>query len=191
MRCLKLNTSVEVFPPAAPQSKFLVEKSLASVTFALDSVTLSRHEMEAFMGRKPIGKKPMTPAERQRRHRKRLKTTRSAEVRKKLAAKARDNRAMLYVPMPPGITVWRKVRIKAGEEVEIWQPKTRPLAAVRDDLTDDDLLALLRDLRILATERGLSPESKPSLGKPFYPGPGECVTVGRNDLARLVSDDTP
>ena len=143
------------------------------------------------MGRKPIGKKPMTPAERQRRHRKRLKTTRSAEVRKKLAAKARDERAMLYDPMTPGITVWCKVRIKAGEEVEIWQPKTRPLAAVHDDLEDDDLLALLRDLRILATERGLSPESKPTLGKPVYPGPGECVTVGRNDLSRLVSDVSP
>ena len=60
------------------------------------------------MGRKTIGKKPMTPAERQRRRRKRLKTERSAEVRKKLAAKARDERALQYNPMPPGITVWRK-----------------------------------------------------------------------------------
>ncbi len=139
------------------------------------------------MGRKPIGKKPMTPAERQRRHRKRLKTKRSTEVRKKLAAKARDERALLYVPMPPGVTVWRKVRIKAREEVKIWQPTTRPLAAIQvDGLEDDDLLALLRDLRILATERGLSPEPTPPLGKPVYPGPDECVTVGRNDLARLA-----
>ena len=140
------------------------------------------------MGRKPIGKKPMTPAERQRRRRKRLKTERSAEVRKKLAGRARDERALSYNPMPPGITVWHKTRIKAREEVEIWQPTTRPLAAVQDGLEDDDLLALLRDLRVLATERGLSPESEPPLGKPVLPGPDECVTVGRNDLARIASD---
>ena len=140
------------------------------------------------MGRKPIGKKPMTPAERQRRRRKRLKTERSAEVRKKLAGKARDERALSYNPMPPGITVWRKTRIKAREEIEIWQPTTRPLAAVQD-LEDDDLLALLRDLRILASERGLSPELEPPLGKPVLPGPDECVTVGPNDLSRLAISD--
>ncbi len=145
--------------------------------------------MEAFMGRKTIGKKPMTPAERQRRRRKRLKTERSTEVRKKLAAKARDERALQYNPMPPGITVWRKIRIKAREETEIWQPTTRPLAAVHDGLENDDILSLLRDLRILATERGLSPESQPRLGKPVLPGPDECVTVGRNDLGRVAGSD--
>ncbi len=141
------------------------------------------------MGRKPIGKKPMTPAERQRRHRKRLKTGRSTEVRKKLAAKARDERALQYNPMPPGITVWYKKRMKAREVAEIWQPRTRPLAAFQDGLEDDDILALLRDLRILAAERGLSPESEPSLGKPVLPGPDECVTVGRNDLGRVAGSD--
>ncbi len=141
------------------------------------------------MGRKTIGKKPMTPAERQRRRRKRLKTERSAEVRKKLAAKARDERALQYNPMPPGITVWRRVRVKAREDTEIWQPKTRPLAAVQDGLEDNDILSLLRDLRILAAERGLSPESQPHLGKPVPPGPDECVTVGRNDLGRLAGSD--
>ena len=138
------------------------------------------------MGRKAIGKKPMTPAERQRRRRKRLKTERSTDVRKKLAAKARDERALQYNPMPPGITVWRKVRVKAREETEIWQPKTRPIAAVQDGLEDNDILSLLRDLRILAAERGLSPEAQPHLGKPVLPGPDECVTVGRNDLGRLA-----
>ena len=138
------------------------------------------------MGRKTIGKKPMTPAERQRRRRKHLKTERSTEVRKKLAAKARDERALQYNPMPPGITVWRKVRVKAREDTEIWQPKTRPIAAVQDGLEDNDILSLLRDLRILAAERGLSPESQPNLGKVVLPGPDECVTVGRNDLGRVA-----
>ena len=138
------------------------------------------------MGRKPIGKKQMTPAERQRRRRKRLKTERSAEVRKKLAAKARDERALQYNPMPPGITVWRKVRVKAREDTEIWQPMTRPIAAVQDGLEDNDILSLLRDLRILAAERGLSPESQPNLGKVVLPEPDECVTVGRNDLGRVA-----
>ena len=139
------------------------------------------------MGRNPTGKKPMTPAERQRRRRARLKKERSAEVRKKLAAKRRDESALLYKPIPPGITVWRKVRVKAHEEVEIWQPTSRPLATFsHENLEDDDILALLRDLRILATKRGLSPESEPPLGEPVFPGPDECVTVGPNDLARLA-----
>ncbi len=141
------------------------------------------------MGRKPIGKKPMTPAERQRRRRKRLKTERSTEVRKKLAAKARDERALQYNPMPPGITVWFKKRMKANEEFDAWIPRTRPLAAFQDGLEDDDILSLLRDLRILATERGLSPESEPLLGKPVLPGPDECVTIGRNDLGRVAGSD--
>ncbi len=141
------------------------------------------------MGRKTIGKKPMTPAERQRRRRKRLKTERSTEVRKKLAGKARDERALQYNPMPPGITVWYKKRMKAREVSEIWQPMTRPIAAVQDGLEDNDILSLLRDLRILAVERGLSPESEPHLGKPVLPGPDECVTVGRNDLGRVAGSD--
>ncbi len=141
------------------------------------------------MGRKPIGKNPMTPAERQRRRRKRLKTERNAEVRKKLAGKARDERALAYNPMPPGITVWFKKSMKAREECEIWQPRTRPLAAFQHGLEDDDILSLLRDLRILAAERGISPEAEPPLGKPVYPGPDECVTVGRNDLGRLAGSD--
>ncbi len=141
------------------------------------------------MGRKPIGKKPMTPAERQRRRRKRLKADRSDEVRKKSAAKARDERALQYIPMPPGITVWFKKRMKANEEFDAWIPRTRPLAAFQDGLEDDDILALFRDLRILAIERGLSPDAEPPLGKPVYPGPDECVTVGRNDLGRVAGSN--
>ncbi len=141
------------------------------------------------MGRKPIGKKPMTSAERQRRRRKRLKTERSDEVRKKSAAKARDERALAYIPMPPGITVWFQKRMKANEEFDAWIPRTRPLAAFQDGLEDDDILSLLRDLRIVAAERGLSPESEPNLGRPVLPGPDECVTVGRNDLARVAGPD--
>ena len=141
------------------------------------------------MGRNSIGKKPMTPAERQRRRRKRLKTERSDEVRKKSAAKARDERALAYIPMPPGITVWFQKRMKANEEFDAWIPRTRPLAAFQDGLEDDDILSLLRDLRILATERGLSLESEPPLGKPVLPGPDECVTVGRNDLGRVAGSD--
>ena len=80
--------------------------------------------------------------------------------------------------------------MKAHEELEIWQPKRRPLAAFfPDELEDDDILSLLRDLRILATERGLSPDAEPDLGEFVLPGPDECVNVGRNDLARLVVSD--
>ncbi len=53
------------------------------------------------MGRNAVGKKPMTPAERQRRRRKRLKTERNTEVRKKLAAKARDERILAPQPTRP------------------------------------------------------------------------------------------
>ena len=138
------------------------------------------------MGRNSIGKKPMTPAERQRRRRKRLKTERSAEVRKKLAAKGRDEGARQNNPMPSGSTVWFKKRMKANEEFDAWIPRTRPIAAIQDGLEDNDILSLLRDLRILAAERGLSPESQPNLGKVVLPGPDECVTVGRNDLGRVA-----
>ena len=141
------------------------------------------------MGRNALGKKPMTPAERQRRRRKRLKTERSAEVRKKMAGKARDDRALAYIPMPPGITVWVNKRMKANEEFDAWIPKTRPLAAFQDGLEDDDILALLRDLRILAAERGLSPDAEPPLGEPVLPGPDECVTVGRNNLGRVAGSE--
>ena len=105
------------------------------------------------MGRNALGKKPMTPAERQRRRRKRLKTERSAEVRKKMAGKARDDRALAYIPMPPGITVWVNKRMKANEEFDAWIPKTRPLAAFQDGLEDDDKNGILippRDSAALA-----------------------------------------
>lgn len=100
------------------------------------------------MGRKPIGKRPMTDAERQQRRRKKLrkaklKLGKKAIREKKLAAAANE-----YIPTPPGITYWRRVKVQtvAGERI-IWQPTTRPLASVNwSELTEDDLATLAEHL---------------------------------------------
>jgi hypothetical protein len=47
------------------------------------------------MGRQPVLKKgPMTAAERQRRHRKKLRAQQSAEVRQQMAKRSRDKSAL-------------------------------------------------------------------------------------------------
>jgi hypothetical protein len=108
------------------------------------------------MGRPPIGKKPMSAAERQRRRLKRIARAASAEVRKAKAARARDKAALAYMPMPPGITYWRKVTVADpdGNPREIWSADTKPLAAIEGSLDDDDVLALLRRLGRIARGRG-------------------------------------
>lgn len=100
------------------------------------------------MGRPPILKRgAMTAAERQRRRRRRLKKEQRERVGKATAARHRDEQAEKYIPYPPGITYWEKVRVQTAEgEREIFPPTTKPLAACRRDLDDNDIAALLDGL---------------------------------------------
>ena len=108
------------------------------------------------MGRKPIGKRAMTPAERQKRHRARLRKAKDAEWMKKERLKRRQENARRFMPTPPGTTYWRKVRVMTPEgEQEIWAPLTRPLAACETDLEDEDIQALLSQLHKIAAKRGI------------------------------------
>lgn len=99
----------------------------------------------------------MTPAERQRRRRKLLVSKQSAAVAKALRAKARQKAAEKYIPAPPGITYWEKVEVTlpSGEHKVIYTPTTKPLAACETMLDDDDVIALVRRLGSVATERGI------------------------------------
>ena len=49
------------------------------------------------MGRKPVGKRAMTPAERQARRRKRLRKERSVEVRRRKRLKRDPEQALCYL----------------------------------------------------------------------------------------------
>jgi hypothetical protein len=93
------------------------------------------------MGRKPVGKKAMTAAERQQRRRKKLR-----RQKLKLARKAEKEKTLLknrqdYVPTPPGITYWVKVHIEGRE---ILQPTTHPLPSMYwRELRDEDLHSVI------------------------------------------------
>jgi len=98
----------------------------------------------------------MTAAQRQKRRRARLKREASAGITSAKRAKAKAKAHATYIPMPPGITYWEKVRVQTAEgEREVHTPKSRPLAACHSDLTDDDVLQLMAQLRGLADKRGL------------------------------------
>ena len=95
------------------------------------------------MGRKPVGKKAMTDAQRQARRRKKLRKAQlklggtilqQEKQKKKLkAAKATD-----YIPVPPGITYWRQIKCACGGWY--WQPKTQPLPAMNwEELSEEEL----------------------------------------------------
>src|ERR1700756_3776800 len=82
------------------------------------------------MGRKPIGKKAMTDAQRQESRRKRLR-----KEKLKLGAKAEKEKKRLkngdnYIPTPPGITYYVKVRVEGRD---LWAPTTQPLASMKWD----------------------------------------------------------
>ena len=113
------------------------------------------------MGRKPVGKRAMTPAERQARRRKRLRKERSVEVRRRDRLMRREKNALAHIPMPPGITYWRYVTVLTDEgEREVWAPTTRPLATCGTDLEDEDVQSLIRQLRRIARQRGLPVETE-------------------------------
>ena len=66
------------------------------------------------MGRKPVGKRAMTPAERQARRRKRLRKEHSVEVRRRKRLMREEKIALAHKPMPPGITYYRKVAVSGA-----------------------------------------------------------------------------
>ncbi len=97
------------------------------------------------MGRKTIHKNPMTPAERQRRRRLKLKREQAAlpgvAKRARRLAKARE----IYIPTPPGLTRWEKMTICLGHVgSEIWTPVTKPyLSFFPEDFTDAEIADLM------------------------------------------------
>lgn len=109
------------------------------------------------MGRPPIGKRAMTPAERQQRRRKRLAKEKAAVASKAKKSRAREKAAAAYIPTPPGITYWTKVTVQTDDgEREIWTPRSKPAAVIEPgDLDDIDLLAAWRHITRLAISRGL------------------------------------
>jgi hypothetical protein len=98
----------------------------------------------------------MTAAERQRRRRARLAKEHKTHIAKRLRFKQREETALNYAPVPPGITYWTAVTVQTAEGPKsLFAPTTRPLAACSADLEDEDVLALLGQLTDLARERGL------------------------------------
>ena len=88
------------------------------------------------MPRAPIGKRAMTPAERQQKRRKRRKRLKKEKLA--LGRKAERQRQLLkaaddYLPTPPGITYWRKVTVVTPQgERDVWSPEFATAAEHRD-----------------------------------------------------------
>jgi hypothetical protein len=116
------------------------------------------------MARPPIGKKAMTPAERQRRRRKRLKKEKAALGCRAENQRRRLKAAKTYMPMPPGITYWRTVKVKTadGQVIETAVPLTKLLPSLEvGELDNADIIALLRQLTRAAIARGLLTPGEP------------------------------
>jgi hypothetical protein len=97
------------------------------------------------MGRKPVGKKAMTDAERQRRRRKKLRKEKLKLGRKAEKERKRLEAAKKYIPVPPGITYWVEVEVNGRK---LWQPKTQPLPSMRwEELREEDLRYLIERAR--------------------------------------------
>jgi hypothetical protein len=111
------------------------------------------------MARKPIGKVAMTPAERQRRRRKRLKAEQLKTATKAERKRQRIKNSSAYIPMPPGVTYWRKVTVVTPEgEREILAPTTQPYPSLcLADFEDAEIVVLLRALAREANRRRLFP----------------------------------
>jgi hypothetical protein len=138
-------------------------------------------------GRPPLGKQAMTAAERQRRRRKKLAKQKSSNQAKALRAIARQKNADSYMPVPPGITFWRraKVRLDDGCIMETSLPIQKPLASCETTLDDDDVLALIRRLGAVAKRRGILSKAKAALESGG--GDSGVMIVGDDD----VSPDDP
>ncbi len=132
------------------------------------------------MGRPPVGKKAMTPAERQRRRRKNLKRAERSERERAAIARARYESDKAYIPYPPGVHYWERLRVttESGAIVEIWSPKRKPLAAIHDGLDDEAVLALLDQLHGIAKKRGLGLTRVPAYPQHNgHPQPDEACTI--------------
>ena len=136
------------------------------------------------MSRKSLYQKPMTPAERQRRHRAKtkrelLKLGSKAERQRRLAKAAEQ-----YIPMPPGVTYWREVTVVTPEgERTVWNPHTQPLAAVMaGKLSAAEIVGLIQLLqheqeRRQGGRKVMDEETVTDL-LTERPGRDTCVTVG-------------
>ena len=120
------------------------------------------------MGRTPIGKKAMTDAERQQRSRAKAKKATLAVGHKAEREKRLAKAAERYIPMPPGVTYWETIELHPGANtIRIWQPTTRPLAAMAiAQLEDDDIVSLLAMLSKEAKRRGLQTVLQGSVVQP-------------------------
>jgi len=120
------------------------------------------------MGRPPIGKKAMTPKERQRRRRAKLNKERQTDIARKLRLKRRQRMAEAFsVPEPPGLTLWRWVWHEETQ-LRICIPTTTPLPAVAQQLEDDEVLELLHQLMDIAKHRGLDIQQRPARTYPSH-----------------------
>lgn len=141
------------------------------------------------MGRPPIGKKAMSAAERQKRHRKKQKREFSALAKKAAQQKARLEAAKHDKPMPPGFHVWRRRTVNTPDgETDIWVSDERPFASTDLSLVENiDLGVLGALLQAEATKRGLQlndlveaarAENKRRLASLPVPGHATTVTIG-------------
>ena len=115
------------------------------------------------MARPPIGKRTMTPAERQRRWRKQLRKEQLALGYRAEKEQRRRRLAETYIPMPPGLTYWHTVEVlTAAGPRQIHVPITKPLPSINVSEWDNNaVLSLLRKLTQVATARGLEIEPDP------------------------------
>ena len=141
------------------------------------------------MGRPPIGKKPMTDAERQKRHRKKVAAEASAEVQKIRKAKSRAKATEGFFPAPPGITYWRFIDIEPGVRTTISQPTRRPFAQCEGDLEPDDVLALIGQLGSRARQLGIEAEALQAFRDGKRPGVGQAGLMIPVDMAQPGFDE--
>lgn len=140
------------------------------------------------MGRPPIGKKPMTDAERQKRRRKKVAAEASAEVQKIRKAKSRAKATERFFPAPPGITYWRFIDIEPGVRTTISQPTRRPFAQCEGDLEPDDVLALIGQLAGRARHLGIETEALQAFRDGPRPGLGKAGLMIPEDMAQPGPD---
>jgi hypothetical protein len=110
-------------------------------------------------GRPPLRKKgAFTDAERQRRRRQKLRRERSDELQRIAARRMADQKLLEYVPYPPGVSYWITVKVQTADgEREVWSPQVKPPAQItHSELTDEEVLGLLRQIIDMAKRRGLA-----------------------------------
>ena len=139
----------------------------------------------------------MTAAERQRRHRARVRREQLAASvparieahRKRLRKLGKD-----YIPAPPGITYWQTMTVITPQgEQQIQTPMTRPLASIElSELSDKDIAALLYVLQTEQERRRKGAEdsaaTRRSFEQLFRVKPGTTAYVGPYVPPELYED---